>query len=94
MNGGTVIGATVLTGKPYSSVLEPTAQQLAALRAKHGQALEDWWRDRFGDGFDCLTQSEARTLSAPRMLTESEIALLRKSKQEIATRFKAGRRGR
>ena len=61
-NGATVIGATVLTGKPYSSVLEPTAQQLAALRAKHGQALEDWWRDRFGYGFDCLTQSEARYL--------------------------------
>ena len=62
VNGGKVIGATVLTGKPYSSVLEPTSEQLAALRAKHGQELENWWQERFGYGFDCLTQSEARYL--------------------------------
>jgi hypoxanthine-guanine phosphoribosyltransferase len=62
VKGGRVIGATVLTGKSYSSVLEPTSEQLTALRTKHGQALEDWWQERFGYGFDCLTQSEARYL--------------------------------
>lgn len=62
VNGGKVIGATVLTGKPYSSVLDPTSEQLAALRARHGQELENWWQERFGYGFDCLTQSEARYL--------------------------------
>ncbi len=62
LNGGKVIGATVLTGKPYSSVLEPTSEQLGALKAKHGQELENWWQERFGYGFDCLTQSEARYL--------------------------------
>ena len=36
--------------------------QLTALRTKHGQDLEDWWIDRFGHTFDCLTQSEARYL--------------------------------
>lgn len=61
-HGGRVIGATVLTGKPYSAKLSPTDEQLASLRAKHGQALEIWWRQRFGHGFDCLTQSEARYL--------------------------------
>lgn len=61
-HGGRVIGATVLTGKPYSAKLSPTNEQLARLRAKHGQALEIWWRQRFGHGFDCLTQSEARYL--------------------------------
>ncbi|WP_338114230.1 phosphoribosyltransferase [Thiorhodococcus mannitoliphagus] len=61
-NGGVVIGATVLTGKPFSAVLSPTREQLAALREKHGQALEVWWQERFGYGFDCLTQSEARYL--------------------------------
>ena len=35
---------------------------LAELRAKHGQ-LEDWWRERFGFGFEALTASEARYLS-------------------------------
>ncbi|EIC23734.1 hypothetical protein [Thiorhodovibrio frisius] len=60
--GGVVIGATVLTGKPFSAVLSPTQEQLTALRAKHGQTLEIWWHERFGYGFDCLTQSEARYL--------------------------------
>lgn len=61
-HGGRVIGATVLTGKPYSAKLSPTDEQLAALRAKHGKELETWWQSRFGHGFDCLTQSEARYL--------------------------------
>jgi hypothetical protein len=60
-NGGKVLGATVLTGKPFSAKLALTNEQLVALRAKHGN-LEDWWRDRFGHGFDLLTESEARYL--------------------------------
>lgn len=60
--GGRVLGATVLTGKPYSAKLTPSTEQLAALRAKHGKQLEIWWQRRFGHDFDCLTQSEARYL--------------------------------
>ena len=60
--GGHVVGATALTGKPFSSILAPTNDKLSALRAKHGQDLETWWLDRFGHAFDCLTQSEARYL--------------------------------
>jgi hypothetical protein len=59
INGGHVIAATSLTGKDYSAILTPAIDQLAALRAKHGRELEDWWRGRFGHGFDELTQSEA-----------------------------------
>ena len=60
--GGSVIAATALTGKPHSAALAPTAEQIALLRAKHGKELEIWWNERFGHGFDCLTQSEARYL--------------------------------
>jgi hypothetical protein len=59
--GGTVIGATVLTGKPFSAVLALTTETLNELRNQHGQ-LEQWWTERFGFAFDCLTQSEARYL--------------------------------
>ena len=59
--GGVVIGATVLTGKPYSAILELTEGRLSELRAKHGH-LEEWWKERFGFGFDSLTASEARYL--------------------------------
>ncbi len=61
-SGGRVIGATTLTGKQYSAILGLHPDQLAKLRAKHGQDLENWWLDRFGHAFDCLTQSEARYL--------------------------------
>lgn len=60
--GGEVIGATVLTGKDYSAILRLESDKLSDLRRQHGQ-IEDWWRQRFGFGFDCLTASEARYLS-------------------------------
>jgi hypothetical protein len=63
--GGTVLAATVLTGKPFSAKLSLSASQLAQLREKHGNngtGLETWWLDYFGFGFDCLTESEARYL--------------------------------
>ncbi|MEB3826373.1 phosphoribosyltransferase [Phormidium sp. CCY1219] len=59
---GKVMGATVLTGKPYSANLALTETSLNALRLKHGCELEQWWQNRFGFNFDCLTESEARYL--------------------------------
>jgi len=60
--GGHAVAATVLTGKPYSAKLAPDDALIEALTDKHGRDLEDWWRERFGFGFDCLTRSEARYL--------------------------------
>jgi hypothetical protein len=60
--GGRVVGATVLTGKTYSAKLAPDEALIAALRGKHGISFEQWWREQFGFGFDCLTRSEARYL--------------------------------
>ena len=61
--GGKVIGAVALTGKPYSAILTSSQEQLDELRRRHGSKLEKWWREHFGHAFDCLTQSEARYLS-------------------------------
>ena len=60
--GGIVIGATVLTGKTHSAVLALAESTLEALRTKHEKELENWWHQRFGFAFDCLTESEARYL--------------------------------
>src|ERR1700687_1359853 len=57
---GHVVGGTVLTGKPYSTKLASDDAMIQALREKHGQELEDWWRQTFGFGYDSLTRSEAR----------------------------------
>jgi len=60
--GGEVLCATALTGKPYSAKLAPDRQQIDAVRRKHGRELENWWVQRFGFDFDRLTRSEARYL--------------------------------
>lgn len=61
--GGKVCAAIVLTGKPYSATLAPSKEQLDALRQRHANGLEQWWQERLGHAFDCLTQSEARYLA-------------------------------
>jgi len=60
-NGGRVLGATVLTGKPFSAKISLSKQRLNSLCDKYAD-FENWWKDRFGYGFDCLTESEARYL--------------------------------
>lgn len=60
--GGRAILASTLTGKPYSAKLTVDQATLEALRAKHGDRLEDWWKEAFGYGFEFLTESEARYL--------------------------------
>ena len=61
--GGRVVGAVALTGKPYSAKLNSSGEQLYELRQKHGPDFEKWWQKCFGHSFDCLTQSEARYLA-------------------------------
>jgi hypothetical protein len=60
-NGGRVAGFTALAGQARSAKLGLSAATLAELRDKHGR-IETWWRERFGFGFDSLTESEARYL--------------------------------
>ena len=61
--GGSVVGAVALTGKPYSAKLNPSKEQLNELRHKHRREFEEWWQGNFGHTFNCLTQSEARYLA-------------------------------
>jgi hypothetical protein len=61
--GGVVVAAVSLTGKPHSAKLAPTPERLKELRVKHGTELENWWVQRFAHTFDALTESEARYLT-------------------------------
>jgi hypothetical protein len=61
--GGKVLAAVCLTGKPHSAKLKPTPERLNELRSKHGKELEEWWIERFAHSFDALTESEARYLA-------------------------------
>jgi hypothetical protein len=60
--GAAVLGAIALTAKPHSTILSLKEETREALERKHADALEPWWRDTFGFGFDCLTESEAHYL--------------------------------
>ena len=62
-NGGRVLAAVCLTGKPHSAKLALAVARLSELRKKHGTELETWWIDRFAHAFDALTKSEARYLT-------------------------------
>ncbi|WP_304334515.1 phosphoribosyltransferase [Conchiformibius steedae] len=68
--GGSVIGAYALTGKQYSVQLRLNSDTLNQLRQQHGD-LENWWRTRFGYGFDALTEWEARFILNARTTTET-----------------------
>jgi adenine/guanine phosphoribosyltransferase-like PRPP-binding protein len=61
--GGRVLAAVCLTGKPHSAKLALSEERLLELRLKHGTELENWWVGRFAHAFDALTESEARYLS-------------------------------
>lgn len=61
--GGRVLAAVSLTGKPHSAKLAPTPERLNELRKKHGTDFENWWIGQFAHAFDALTESEARYLA-------------------------------
>lgn len=61
--GGFVLAAVCLTGKPHSAKLAVSPARLAELRGIHGTELEKWWTEHFAHAFDALTESEARYLA-------------------------------
>jgi hypothetical protein len=58
-NGGSVVLATTLSASRRSEVLALRSETLQALREKHGEPLEQYWKERFGFGLDALTDAEA-----------------------------------
>jgi hypothetical protein len=58
-HGGKVLMATTLSASRDSEVLALRALTLQALREKHGEPLDAYWRENFGFGIDLLTEAEA-----------------------------------
>ena len=57
-----LVSLSRLRVSPFQGVEEDFERTLKQLREKHGNELENWWNDRFGFGYDCLTNSEGRYL--------------------------------
>ena len=58
-NGAKVIGMTALTETPKARQIAVRPSTLDMLRSKHGYQLDQFWREQFGHGLDCLTDIEA-----------------------------------
>ncbi|OOV86312.1 hypothetical protein [Oceanospirillum linum] len=54
-----VILAIALTGHPGAASLNIKDTMLNAIRDKHGDELNEWWKSEIGFGLDKLTQGEA-----------------------------------
>lgn len=60
--GGTVLAMTTLTESHNGRQIALRAGTLNMLGAKHGQALDTFWRSQFDHGIDALTEIEAQNL--------------------------------
>lgn len=58
----TVIAMTALTESRDGRRISLRPDTLAMLEARHGEALDRFWRRQFGYGVDCLTEVEAQNL--------------------------------
>lgn len=63
-NGGEVVGASVMTAHPGALNLPVKQSKLNAIEAKHGTAVNDFWKEVFGYGIEELTQGEAGHINA------------------------------
>lgn len=61
-NGGTVIAMTALTESRDGRMISLRPQTLDMLWEKHGEALDQLWKDQFGYCLDCLTEVEGQIL--------------------------------
>jgi hypothetical protein len=57
--GARVVGMTTLTETRAARRIAIRNETLNLLKERHGRELEDFWRDEFGHGLDCLTDIEA-----------------------------------
>ncbi|VEE63125.1 Uncharacterised protein [Shewanella putrefaciens] len=54
-----MLGAAVMTAHPGAVDLAVKPKMLADIERKHGQAMNNYWKEEFGYGIEQLTQGEA-----------------------------------
>lgn len=57
--GGRVVGAFVMAARENSLNIAVTSKMIAAIEAKHGHEMNEFWERNFGYGIESLTQAEA-----------------------------------
>ena len=62
--GGKVLAAAAMTAHQGALDMAVKPAMLAGITAKHGEAMNDFWKETYGYGIDHLTQGEAGHLKA------------------------------
>jgi len=61
--GGKVMGASVMVARHGAVNMVVRPGILTAIKQKHGEAINDFWKETFGYGIEKLTQAEAKIIS-------------------------------
>jgi hypothetical protein len=85
VGGATVIGTTTLTASPNSQCLAVSKGSLNMIYSVYGTEIDEFWRNRFGHGINCLTEREAVLVARQRSLDALE-ACLAQATSEVRAR--------
>lgn len=70
--GGAVIAITTLTESRHARQISMRSETRDMLWQRHGEKLDQLWRDHFGHGIDCLTDVEAVQLCRQQSIASIE----------------------
>ena len=82
--GGHVLGAGVMTAHEGALNLPVKQAMIDSITRKHGDAMDNYWKEEFGYGIDQLTQGEAGHLNAARDVEQIRDRIAKARIQRIA----------
>lgn len=74
--GGKVMGASVMVARHGAENMVVRPKTLIAIKEKHGEAINDFWKEEFGYGIEKLTQAEAGLVRKSASIDDIRIRIL------------------
>jgi len=88
--GGKVMGASVMVARHGAVNMVVRPGTLTAIKQKHGEAINDFWKETFGYGTEKLTQAEARLVKKSASIDAIRVRILH-ARDEGVRRVDEGR---
>lgn len=74
--GGKVVGASVMVARHGAGNMVVRPGTLTAIKQKHGEAINNFWKETFGYGIEKLTQAEAGLIKKSASIDDIRIRIL------------------
>jgi len=74
--GGKVVGASVMVARHGAGNMIVRPGTLTAIKQKHGEAINNFWKETFGYGIEKLTQAEAGLIKKSASVDDIRIRIL------------------